>query len=238
MKRENTFFILRIKSSLMTVKFIVIDGLIGSGKTTLIRECLLPQLKKLGYRACEIKEPVEKWKETGSLEQFYKDPARRAFQFQVMAFHDRVKECQQVYNENKDNIDIFILERSIFTDILFMQTLADSGLMDNSECNDYNNLWKMWTNVMPFKPTMFVYLKPSIDTCMIRLHERNRKAESGVSADYQQKLQEKHDKFFLPNEIIISENIKVPRIILETNDNFKTDLQVQESITNLIIRNF
>lgn len=212
--------------------FVVVDGIIGAGKTTLIRNCLVPILTGKGWRVTEIREPVEKWKNSGRLEQFYADPRRRAFQFQIRAFHDRVRECQEKYRQYKDTTDIFLLERSIFTDVLFVNALLETNAIDRTEYEDYLDLWTMWQEVMPFRPDLFIYLKPSIPVCMGRLQERARNGEAGVDAEYQSRLQEKHDEFLGGDYVTINDCHYVPRILLETNSNFRDDLGVQQEMCN------
>ena len=215
---------------------VVVDGIIGCGKTTLVRECLIPNLALLGWRATEVKEPVDKWKASGRLQQFYSDPSRRGYQFQTRAFHDRVRECQDKYRLYKDTTDVFILERSVFTDILFMKLLLETDTIDNTEYDDYLDLWTMWEEVMPFKPDLFVYLKPTVDMCMQRLRERNRDGEAGVSEEYQLGLQEKHDNFLGEDFVAISDTHYVPRILLDTDSNFRDDPEIQSEICEKIVR--
>ncbi len=211
---------------------VVVDGIIGCGKTTFIRNCLIPILTKKGWRVTEVREPVEKWKDSGRLQQFYKDPNRRGYQFQTRVFHDRVRESQEKYRCYKDDTDIFLLERSIFTDKLFMIMLLESKTIDITEYEDYIDLWTMWSETMPFQPDLFVYLKPDIQTCMNRLRERNRDGEADVSEVYQQQLQKKHDEFLGNEFVAISDCHYVPRLLLPTNSNFRDDQKVQEDLSH------
>lgn len=210
---------------------VVVDGIIGAGKTVLIRQCLVPMLTKRGWKITEVKEPVDQWKASGRLQQFYADPSRRAYQFQTRAFHDRVREAQTKYHQYRESTDIFLLERSVFTDLLFMKMLYESGTIDQTEYEDYLDLWKMWEEVMPFKPDLFVYLRPQVTTCMTRLQLRNRDGESGVKQEYQEKLQAKHDEFLGEDYVAISDCHYVPRLLLDTDSNFKDDPAVQHEIS-------
>lgn len=212
---------------------VVIDGILGSGKSTLIEECLVPLLTKQGLRITVVQEPVELWKERGALKQFYADPSRRGFQFQIMAFHDRVRVAQEKFKKYKDDTDVFLLERSIFTDKLFMNMLRDSGTVDDSEHRDYFNLWQMWEEVMPFKPDLFVYLKPSVETAMKRLRERNRGGESAVSKEYQLSLEKEHDRFLGKDYVEISDSHYIPCYRLITESNFRDDPEAKKSIAKI-----
>jgi deoxyadenosine/deoxycytidine kinase len=210
--------------------YVVVDAIIGAGKTTIIRHCLIPYLTNKGWRVTEIKEPVDKWKNSGRLQQFYADPSRRGFQFQTRAFHDRIRECQDKYNKYKDVTDVFILERSVFTDLLFIKCLYEANTIDLSEYEDIMDLWSMWAELMPFKPDLFIYLKPTVEVCMQRLRERNRDGEAGVSEEYQRDLQQKHDDFLGDDFVAISDCKYVPRLLLETDSNFRDDENVRTKI--------
>lgn len=214
---------------------VVVDGIIGAGKTVLINKCFAPLLRNKGMTVTIVSEPVEIWKESGRLQQFYDDPSRRGFQFQIRAFHDRVRNSQAMFREHGGTTDIFILERSIFTDMLFMKSLYESGTVDKSEFEDYSSLWEMWREVMPFSPDLFVYLKPSIDVAMTRILERNRGEEVGVTKNYQEVLEQKHDDFFRRNNVDISTSKDVPCYKLFTDENFRDNEDVKENIVNGLI---
>jgi deoxyadenosine/deoxycytidine kinase len=215
---------------------IVVDGIIGAGKSTLIAKCLLPELEAKGLRCTLVTEPVEKWKSSGALEQFYKDPARRAYQFQTRVFHDRIKEVQLQWKAHKNVTDIFILERSIFTDRIFMDMLYEAGELDESEKRDYEDLWTMWSKLMPCKPDLFLYLRPKLDEVMSRLRKRGRAGEGGISREYQAALLAKHDQFLLASKdrkvtICQSEALVLP---LETDENFEDLEEVKRKIGDLL----
>lgn len=215
---------------------LVIDGIIGAGKSTLIEECLVPIFSERGLTVTVVREPVDMWKAKGSLQQFYKDPSRRGYQFQTRAFHDRVRESQKQYLKYRKVTDIFLLERSVFTDLLFMKMLRESGTIDQTEYDDYFDLWTMWEEVMPFLPDLFVYLKPGIDVAMSRLQERNRDGESAVSVGYQTALQEKHDEF-LGNDCVVlpPTGHNVPCYHMTTNGNFRDDPETKKQIAEELL---
>jgi deoxyadenosine/deoxycytidine kinase len=210
---------------------IVVDGLIGSGKTSLI-DMLLEHLSKRGLRVTIVKEPVEKWKESGILQLFYKDPARWGYTFQTKAFHDRVIENRNAHSLYGNSTDVFILERSPFTDPLFVNLLKGDGFMNDVEYKTYHDWWAMWSKVMPYEPDIFVYLRPTLEECMRRVQERSRPGEEGIDIEYQRKLLEQHDTFFASSSIEIGNGHHVPCVRIETNANFRDDLDVKNKITS------
>lgn len=184
-------------------KVIVVEGIIGAGKTTLI-DILKRELERRGFIVTIIREPVDQWKEL--LVEFYKDPARYSYLFQTQAFHDRVYEGKMTFESNPTT-DVFIAERSVFTDTIFMRMLHDDKCCTDLEYQCYIKWWKMWKDVLPFSPDMFIYLKPSIFEAMFRIALRARDGESLVSIDYQTRLGQYHDRAFDSNPVICNTTI-------------------------------
>lgn len=209
-----------------------VEGLIGSGKSTLIETCLVPLLTGYGWRVTVIKEPVDEWGEI--LPRFYKDPQRWGYHFQTKAFHDRVRESQKMWRKFSDSTDIFITERGVLSDTLFVKTLHDQGHIDDLEFKNYNQWWSMWEEVMPFQPDLFVYLTPSMDETMRRVRMRNRPGEEGVQESYQQLLKEKHEDAFGSGSAQISDGFYIPVHRISTDADFKTDFKVKEEIVSVL----
>jgi len=230
-------------------KVVVVDGLIAAGKSALISKCLAPKLREKGYVVVEVLEPVDLWKSSGLLQMFYDDPSRYGFQFQAFVFHTRVRACQNAVKEAQSQgitPDIYLLERSVFDDRMFMLMLLESGKIQQHEYDTYMDLWTMRRENMPFDIDLFIYLKPSVDETMKRLQIRNRSEESSVSREYQEGLQRKHDEFLnglyisgLRNNIpdpTLEDIVGTPILHFNTNDNFIDDESVKEELTAALIR--
>jgi deoxyadenosine/deoxycytidine kinase len=215
---------------------VVVDGIISAGKTTYIT-MLTSHLTKRGWKVTVVKEPVDKWKSTGLLQRFYGDPARWGYHFQTMAFVDRVNENISMFEKygHQEGRNVFILERSCFTDILFMELLYESKLVDDLEMNNYRDWVSLWRKAMPYEPDLFIYLKPSVEVCMKRIRERNRPGEEGVSDDYQSKLQEKHNNFFINDYVEISQGHYVSCETIETDENFRDHKEVQDKMVDQFV---
>jgi deoxyadenosine/deoxycytidine kinase len=205
-----------------------VEGIIGVGKSSIIEHCLIPLLTSRGWKVTLIEEPVNEWKEILPL--FYKDPSRWAYHFQTMAFHDRVRESQDKWENYKDNTDIFITERSVYSDPLFMKTLYERGNVTDLEMKNYIKWWSLWKTVLHFNIDMFIYLTPTIEETMRRVRLRSREGEEGVSIDYQLDLLKQHENFF--GSGIVMETIPVHK--LDTDSDFKTDSSVKNNIIDII----
>ena len=107
-------------------KFIIVDGVIGAGKTTVI-SLIEKQINNngLNLKIKAIYEPVKEWNDTGALQYFYDNIEKNCYEFQTYSFITRIESViEELYN-NQD-ADIYILERSIWTDkYIFMELLKD-----------------------------------------------------------------------------------------------------------------
>jgi deoxyadenosine/deoxycytidine kinase len=231
-----------LKVNLPKMEFVVVvDGIIAAGKSVfveMLKENLVSPDRMTGtsypdYDVIVVKEPVQKWKDSGLLQRFYADPKRWAYHFQTMAFHDRVMENVNAYRTKRVGRNtIFILERSPYTDTLFMEMLHESNLVDDLEMKHYMDWWNLWDRLMPYRPNMFIYLRPDIDVCMTRLKERNREGESNVSKDYQLQLQKKHDDLLAKGHVNVGANHRIaPVMYLDTDANFRDDMTVRKDLT-------
>ncbi len=177
-----------------TKKYIVVDGLIGAGKTTLINLLTEKYNKDGKYKVCQILEPVDIWQDTGALAHFYKDIDAHAYEFQTFAFVTRIKRVLDVLEQNPD-ADIYILERSIFTDrYIFVEMLKDK--FGPTRMKMYDMWWEMWAKLLPIKFNCWVYLDTSVEEAGRRICVRDRTEESSINTEYQQALQKTHKAFY------------------------------------------
>jgi len=205
---------------------VVVDGEIGAGKTTLISHLVAElQTPKFGeLKVIKIGEPVDLWKSIGVLQAFYADVPRMSYEFQSFTFVTRIQETISAYEANPD-ADVYILERSIFSDRhLFVDMLHQDGHIDPMRMTMYDTWWKMWSRLMPFVPSGFVYLKPDIDECMSRIKARARDGEDSIPASYQMRLREKHEAFLRPEGVLVADNVRAPVLTINDNGNFRDSL--------------
>ena len=228
---------------------VVVDGVIGAGKTTTIKE-IEKRFEKINkenkdnknYKQLKVKtiyEPVELWKNIGALEYFYKDISRNAYSFQTFTYITRIASVIDEIYDNPD-ADIYILERSIWTDrYIFMELLKDS--ITELEMNMYMQWCDMWAYILPMRVDKWVLLNTSLDESLKRIAHRDRHGEkSGVSVEYQTNLYKKHIEFYdkLKNEgkpvVIIESKIMDENII----DNDEKIDKIIEKILDIDMNKF
>lgn len=213
-------------------KFIVIDGVISAGKTTLIR-LVEDKLNRENptLRVQAIYEPVDLWNSTGALQYFYNDVPARAYEFQTYTYITRIA---RIIDEiaNKPAADVYLLERSIWTDrFIFMELLKPH--VGDLRMTMYSQWCELWSYIMPMRVDKWVFLDTSLEESLRRIKVRNREAESGVSVEYQTALYNKHLEFY--NQL---KNQGAPVLVIESalmDDNFITNSGTLDTIARQII---
>lgn len=197
-----------------SIVWITIEGAIGGGKTTLIKELSSHAAVGDVFKGCRVyfvKEPVDEIQQSGLLQKQYEDPLRWCYCAQTQFFHKRTKKFLECWDSissigngglgKEDSPIVIISERSILSDRIFWELQHDlKRIEEPCEYEAYKDLWNMWVNLYPIKPSLVVYLDVPVDVCMDRVKERNRDSEvSGISREYQEHLIRLHEKFLFNN---------------------------------------
>jgi len=161
-------------------RYLVIEGVIGAGKTSLSRmlsERLSAQL---------VLEEVE---ENPFLKDFYRDRARFAFQTQMHFLFSR-------YQQQRDLKQTDLFSDKLIADYLFQKDriFASLNLVDR-ELALYERL-VTWLELDVVKPDIVVYLQAHPDTLMERIARRNRPFERDMDKDYIARLNDAYNHYF------------------------------------------
>jgi deoxycitidine kinase/deoxyguanosine kinase len=194
------------------MKRIAIIGNIGAGKTTTL-DVLCALLKKrypeLDPMICI--EPVGQWEAYGPqkrnvLAEFYADPEKNKFAFQVIAFASRLVAFNKnlaKYEASHDGAfpDVVISERSIHTDRIFAETYIDPNSLEMLAYNTIHGV--LHTMHEDFDDTIVIYVRAPPDTCYDRIHNKRRrdselgkKEGGGVTIEQLKKLHAAHEDYF------------------------------------------
>jgi deoxyguanosine kinase len=160
--------------------YIVIEGVIGVGKTTLTRLLAKP------FGADILLEVVE---ENPFLSDFYGDRARYAFQTQTFFALSRFK---QQTNEVAPRVG----QTNLLSDYLFAKNdiFARQNLTAD-ELDLFQQLYGTLLERVP-KPDLVVYLQADVETLMARIALRDRPFERDMDRQYIADLHEAYDQFF------------------------------------------
>jgi len=150
---------------------VVIDGNIGSGKTT-----QLNLLEKLGYRV--RREPIDEW----PLEEFYKDPSRWAFYFHMVILQTLrpLKTRETIVYERS-----LLSSRWVFWTVLLKQKLVTQG-----EDETYAKFYDQYA----WFPDVYIFLSKSPELAWEHIQSRHQTGDSGVTLEYWKELDAEYQK--------------------------------------------
>jgi len=173
---------------------VLLEGNIAAGKTTLGE--LLTEDDRFRF----VREPVERWQSgfaVNLLERFYTDTPRWSFTMQIGAFLTRAQTLDDLPEHSDTRNGVMVFERSIYCDRhVFAKNLYQQGLMDETEWALYVHFWEYFRTNVPV-PDAIVYLRTPAEECFQRLKIRGRSEEQGITLDYLQQLEARHDEWLL-----------------------------------------
>lgn len=188
---------------------IVVDGIIGAGKSTVANFLS----EELGIRLYEeLKDNDKDSLAQRMLDRFYADQSRWSAIIQVMFLNDRFRDIKAI--EEKE--ESAIIDRSIYGDEIFARTIHHRGQMETDEFVIYRDLLhNMLEHIQP--PEVLVYIDVSVDTAMERIAMRNRSTEADlIPRDYMEDLRKHYEEWY--DEYDLS-----PKIRIDLNNSLPTE---------------
>jgi len=164
--------------------YIVIEGNIGAGKTT------LASMIAKEYNAKLI---LERFDDNPFLPKFYDDPSRYSFPLELSFLADRYRQLKEELVEQ----DLF---RSFtVADYYFMKSLVfSSKTLEQDEFSLYRQIFYIIYSSLP-KPDLYVYLHVPPERLLKNIALRGREYEKSITADYLVGIQESYFNFFRQN---------------------------------------
>lgn len=182
---------------------IVIDGVVGCGKTSLGN--IIEESKGI-----KLYEELSDDDTYNLLNEFYADKKRWSFTLQIHFLNQRFKMIKEIHKNGGG-----LLDRSIFGDRIFAEMLNEDGDMSNEEYRTYSTLLdNMLEHAAP--PTLLIYLQCSTDTAIKRINKRNRGLERQVERGYWERLNEKYEEWYKNYDISKKLLINVDSIDITT----------------------
>ena len=159
-------------ASAIPQRFVVVEGPIGVGKTSLVRRLG----ESLGGQLV-----LEQAEQNPFLERFYKNPRAAAFQTQLFFLFQRARQLEEVRQE-----DLFGAVR-VADYLLEKDRLFARVTLDDAEYALYERVYERVVVDAP-KPDLVVYLQAPVDVLMDRIAKRGIRYEQHIERSYLDKL--------------------------------------------------
>ena len=179
----------------MDNRYIVVEGPIGVGKTSLSN--ILSE-RFTGRRVLEVVE------ENPFLSSFYGDRQKYAFQTQIFFLLSRFKQQQELFQQ-----DLF--NSVTISDYLFAKDRIFACLnLDRNELSLYDRVFEA-LEFRVTKPDLVIYLQARLDVLLARIKKRGREFERKFDPVYLEELVNAYNDFFFHYS-------DTPLLVINTSD--------------------
>ena len=147
---------------------VVLEGLIGAGKSTL--GAALAQRRDMVLAPETVNAMF--------LERFYSDPDKYSFPFQLYMLCDRLRKASTAGPQT-------LQDRSVFGDWMFAMVARELGKIDDEQYAIYSSVLREAPHVIG--KVLYVHSTPA--RCLENIHRRGRPSEQCIGLDYLRLLQ-------------------------------------------------
>jgi deoxyguanosine kinase len=164
--------------------YLVIEGNIGAGKTTLASRIA----EQFNGRLI-----LERFADNPFLPKFYQDPDKYSFPLELSFLASRYRQL----NEELGTQDLF--KDFTVADYYFMKSLVfAASTLKGDEFNLYRQIFYIIYSSLP-KPDIYVYLHIKPERLLENIRKRGREYEKSITGEYLQKIQDSYFAFFRQN---------------------------------------
>ncbi|RMF64417.1 MAG: deoxynucleoside kinase [Bacteroidetes bacterium] len=163
-----------------TLRYVVIEGVIGAGKTTLAR---------LLAERFNARLVLEEFEDNPFLARFYEDRARWAFQTQLSFLASRFRQQQNLLKR-----DLF--HQLVISDYAFDKDRIFAHLnLEGDERQLYDTLYNLMQPAVPV-PDLIVYLQSTTERLLQNIAKRGRSYEANMDPEYIDTLNRAYNHYF------------------------------------------
>ena len=179
----------------MSINYLVIEGNIGAGKTT------LAQMISKKYRA---KLVLEQFADNPFLPKFYENQEQYSFPLEMAFLAERYNQL----NRELSHFDLF--SNFTISDYYFMKSLIFAqNTLQPDEYNLYRQFFTIIYDKMP-KPDLYVYLHKDVGLLLKNIALRGRSYEANISKEYLEKIAQGYFSYFRQQN-------DLPILVIDTN---------------------
>ena len=176
-------------------RFLVIEGPIGVGKTS---------LTKLLAKEFNARCILEKSEDNPFLAQFYEDRKKFAFQTQIFFLLNRFRQQNEIAQ-----LDLF--NQITLCDYLFAKDRIFAALnLDDHELALYEQIYRLLDGQIP-SPDLVIYLQANPEVLLHRIKARNLSFEKSIDPEYLRLLTEAYNYYFFHYD-------QTPLLVVDTSE--------------------
>ena len=197
--------------------YIVIEGNIGTGKTSLATRIS----KDFNTRLI-----LERFADNPFLPKFYENRQRYAFPLELSFLADRYQQLK----DELTNKELF--QQQTVSDYLLSKSLIFASItLKDVECDLYQRLFQIINPHLP-KPDLLVYLHKDVAKLKANIKKRGRDYEQNIEDDYLAQLEKGYWEFFKQQN-----NFRI--LVIDTNEvDFVNNADEYSSVVDLINREY
>ncbi len=197
--------------------FLVIEGNIGAGKTTLCKQLSEDFNTRL---------ILESFDENPFLSKFYENPERHAFSVELFFMIERYKQLQESLSLTEAFQQFTIADYYLVKTLLFAQQN-----LNEDEFSLFNNVFNIVSANFP-KPDLIVYLHRPVEELLKNIKKRGRSYEQQITAEYLNTFQTAFFDFFRMER-------DIPILIIDVADmDFIDNTTYYQELIRLLIEDY
>lgn len=181
----------------MNFKYLVVEGPIGSGKTTLAERLVA------AFQAAPLLD--RPW-ENPFLEGFYESRAGAAFKSQLYFLAERAAQLKEITRN-------FPRQQCVISDFLLEKDKIFAYLnLNDADLKIYNRLFDAISDYL-IQPDLVIYLKASVETLLERVRKREVSMERRITDAYLINVCESYEHFFFQYQ----QRTRIPVLVMESS---------------------
>lgn len=165
----------------MAYNYIVIEGCIGAGKTT---------LSKMLAADLNARLVLEQFEDNSFLPKFYKDPEKYAFPLELSFLAERYQQLKRELTQTDLFHDFTLADYFLQKSLIFAR-----ATLQEDEYNLYSRLFHIIHPQLP-EPDLLVYLYATTDRLIRNIGSRGRSYEQSIPRDYLDRIQQGYLDYF------------------------------------------
>ncbi len=217
-KKVDTINLPKDTFAIGTIRFLAIEGNIGSGKTSLTEKIA---------QDFNAKPILERFADNAFLPKFYEDQLRYAFPLEMSFLADRYSQLNQGLGQYDLFNDFIIADYYIYKSLIFAQVT-----LDTDEALLYRSIFDVMNKEIT-KPDLYVYLYQNTENLLKNIKKRGRSYEENIQANYLNNINQSYSEFIktLPQENVLIIDVSETEFV----ENHEDYLEILKLINDKIL---